>query len=751
MARQLSISLRLAAAGPEMVGGSEFSEGVACWSLVSFAFLSADSEVSEASLRTVFSSTPSTFAIRTFDASPAVTLQQHFIRFLPSELAHWLRLQQINNVEQLFRTTRRATRLHQRRKVRTMQSSAAKEEPDSTRPRNWRHRKQENARRRQEKLCRQQFVDGCVQALGGRVTALQMVEIERAASLTLFGARQARQGVARRGDRYRRYGPPRGRAFPRSPVALAGAGRSRRFIAEFNRGSHRVSKLRRPANIIDAVTLPDWWGPWFPKPESWAAWRTFWKATFALPMDAEDLYIFRQCTARTNPPTELPKEIAEVIGRRGGKSRAAATTAAWLAVFVDWRPHLGPGEKAVVMLLAADRRQSRVALRYIRSLILDHPELKKLVATVRGYSVAALIADEIAFWFDGENSANPAEEVLAAARPAMATMGPNALLLLMSSPHARRGPLWQAHRRHYGHEDAPILVWQAPTKVMNPTVPQSVIDAAYEDDAARAGAEFGAEFRTDVESYISREAVEACVVSDRFELPPMTSVTYSAFVDPSGGSSDSMTLAIAFREGERAILAAIREVKPPFSPESVVADFCTLLKTYRIHTVIGDRYAGLWPRERFQAHGISYDAAAKPKSDLYRDFLPAVNGRRVELLDHPKMVAQLCSLERRTWRGGRDSIDHPPGGAHDDVINAVAGALTNLIVVEAPTAVFGFYGSGGYGFNGAYTTHDPNAGAGAVFASMPPEYWAARGIFHPSDRQRYIDAGIYKPPEGAKS
>ena len=36
-------------------------------------------------------------------------------------------------------------------------------------------------------------------------------------------------------------------------------------------------------------------------------------------------------------------------------------------------------------------------------------------------------------------------------------------------------------------------------------------------------------------------------------------------------------------------------------------------------------------------------------------------------------LAQLCGLERRTARGGRDSIDHAPGG-HDDLANAVAGA-----------------------------------------------------------------------------
>jgi hypothetical protein len=46
----------------------------------------------------------------------------------------------------------------------------------------------------------------------------------------------------------------------------------------------------------------------------------------------------------------------------------------------------------------------------------------------------------------------------------------------------------------------------------------------------------------------------------------------------------------------------------------------------------------------------------------------------VELLDLPRLTAQLVGLERRVSRGGRDSIDHLPGG-HDDVVNAVAGAL----------------------------------------------------------------------------
>jgi hypothetical protein len=99
-----------------------------------------------------------------------------------------------------------------------------------------------------------------------------------------------------------------------------------------------------------------------------------------------------------------------------------------------------------------------------------------------------------------------------------------------------------------------------------------------------------------------------------------------------------------------------------------------LLKNYRISRVTSDRYAGLWVPERFRAHGIECSQAAKPKSDLYRDFLPILNSGGVELLDNPRLKMQLIGLERRTARGGRDSIDHAPG-ANDDVANAVAGAV----------------------------------------------------------------------------
>jgi hypothetical protein len=133
-------------------------------------------------------------------------------------------------------------------------------------------------------------------------------------------------------------------------------------------------------------------------------------------------------------------------------------------------------------------------------------------------------------------------------------------------------------------------------------------------------------------------------------------------------------IGIAHTEGERVVLDLVRQWRPPFSPEAVVAECAADLKRYHLSSVRGDRYGGEFPRELFRKHGITYELSDKPKSDIYRELLPLINSGRIELLDNRPLVAQLCSLERRTARGGKDSIDHPPK-QHDDVINSAAGAL----------------------------------------------------------------------------
>ncbi len=450
---------------------------------------------------------------------------------------------------------------------------------------------------------------------------------------------------------------------------------------------------RQVETILDAMASPHLFQRWFKDEATWAAWRAFLSALFALPLTGESLATYKACTGQKSPPEGPFTEAWLCVGRRGGKSFVLALVAVYLSLFRDWRPFLAPGERGVVMVVARDRSQAKVILGYIKALIQEVPALAQYIEretaeaidlvgqisvevhtasyrAIRGRTVVCGLCDEIAFW-PSDDAAEPDVEILNALRPSMATI-PQAVLLCASSPYSRRGQLYRMWREHHGKEGSPVLVWKAPSRVMNPTLPQKLIDDALEADRPAASAEYLAEFRSDVETFISREAVEGCIVPDRRELPPVAGVAYQAFVDPSGGSSDSMTLAVGHRDGERLTLDAVRERKPPFSPETVVDEFAALLKSYRVSVLTGDRYGGEWPRERFRKLGVGYQPAKKAKSDLYRDLLPVLNSGQIELLDHPKLINQVCALERRTARGGRDSIDHAPGG-HDDLANVLAG------------------------------------------------------------------------------
>lgn len=448
-------------------------------------------------------------------------------------------------------------------------------------------------------------------------------------------------------------------------------------------------------NLIDAIRSPELFAPFFRQPDTWSAWLVVLKAIFGLPMDEGERALFCRCTGRSEPFAGPVTEGWLVCGRRAGKSFIAALVAAYLAAFRDYRAYLSPGERGVVMVLAVDRDQARVILRYIAAFFDGVPALAELVVartaesldlangisievhtssfrSVRGRTLVAALADEIAFWRSDE-SRNPDREVLSALRPAMATI-PNALLLCLSSPYARAGALFEAFEQHHGNDASDVLVWRAPTAVMNPTIASAVIRRAFERDPQAAAAEWEAEFRSDVEAFLEEAWIAGAVDVGCFERPPDKVRAHACFVDPSGGKKDSFTVAVAHRQGETAVLDLCREFRPPFDPASVVRELVALVKPYRVGSVTGDAYSGEWVQAEFRRAGLAYHVSARPRSDIYLETGPRLAQGRVRLLDHPRLITQLRQLERRTSPGGRDRVNHPPGG-HDDVANAAMGAV----------------------------------------------------------------------------
>ena len=451
-------------------------------------------------------------------------------------------------------------------------------------------------------------------------------------------------------------------------------------------------------SILDALDDPQLFGHLadFGAP-SWARWRAFLAALFALPMSEAAHEIYAQHTARATLPTVPPSEVYIAAGRRSGKTFMASVIAVFLACFRDYRPHLSPGERAMILCVANDREQAAILLRYMRAFLEGVPMLAAMierqtsdsieltnrvtlsVATcsyraVRGVTLAAAILDEIAFWrVDG---ANPDREVLTALRPATVTI-PGALLLAISTPYARSGMLYEALRDHHGREGSDVLTWKATSLEMNATLPASVIDRARLQDAAAAASEWDAEFRSDLSTFLDAELIAACVESGIRERPPVAALTYVAAVDPSGGDADAFTLAIGHAESGTdpapVVLDLCRGWRTP-NVETVVAEIADHCRRYHLGTVTGDRYSAEWVVSAFRRHGIHYRHATQNRSEVYLEMHPLIATGRSVLLDHPTLIAELRQLERRTSRHGRDTIDHPVRG-HDDHANAAGLAL----------------------------------------------------------------------------
>ena len=134
-------------------------------------------------------------------------------------------------------------------------------------------------------------------------------------------------------------------------------------------------------------------------------------------------------------------------------------------------------------------------------------------------------------------------------------------------------------RKHYGvNGDPVILVAKGATRDLNP-LPRVFRSSPVERDHAsgKRARIYGRVPPTGIlrRSCRLKSFRPAPQRLDVRERPPLPGVMYQGFCDPSGGSSDSMALAIGHNDltRETIVVDAIREMRPPFSPEQVVQEF----------------------------------------------------------------------------------------------------------------------------------------------------------------------------------
>jgi len=459
-------------------------------------------------------------------------------------------------------------------------------------------------------------------------------------------------------------------------------------------------------NIIEAINEEKLFRPFLgDDSNSWRNWMAALRVMYGLKFAAIRKPLIAEATKR-DPDKLSPDGFDTALfltGRRSGKSRIAAVIGAYESTIAGHEEKLAVGEKGVVAIVSPTRYQSRIVKDYLRSIFTVSEILQSAVSretqegfeltngnrieilsgdwrTIRGYTLLACIVDEAAFFgVDEESKVRSDSELIRAIKPALATV--RGKLIAISSPYARRGWCYETYKKNHGNDSGKILVWNCPSRTMNPTLSQTIVDDAIAEDFQAAKSEYLAEFRDDVAAYLPLQVIEKLVVKDRHQLSPDSRLTYRAFADVSGGRSDDAALAIAHQEKDKTVIDSVRCWKAPFNPAEVVMQMASELKKYRLSSVVGDNYAAEFVTSTFADYGIDYQRCEKNKSELYLELLPRITSETVELLDNEIIVKQLANLERRARSGGRDQIDHPPG-CHDDLANVIAG------VVDASSAAY---------------------------------------------------------------
>ena len=459
--------------------------------------------------------------------------------------------------------------------------------------------------------------------------------------------------------------------------------------------------------LTAAMLDRDLFGRTFRRRSFWT-WRAFGKVIDGLSLtEAREIELYRECTGRAELPRGPVRRIVCLAGRRAGKDRAFSAIALWRCVCTDWSKRISAGEQAVCILLGKDKKQAAILQRYCRGLIKASAIISAMVLRdtegviefsngavleivtndadlVRGRSAIGVFGSESCHWDTREDASSSDAEVVAAARPSMSMCPDGGLLALFSSVHLKRGWMFRQFERHFGDDHAKTLIWFAPTRVMNPLVPQAEIEEAIAEDGPKFRAEYLNVWRDSESDFCTSDLIERITDYGEVERPPERGQMYMAFCDMALGTGrDSAALAIGHVADDKQRSLAVDmvlEQKRPFVPAGLIASWARVLKSYGIHQLFGDRVAGAFHTTEWARNGITYNPGENWKlstSDVYLHALPLMSSGRARLNDCETFRSQVVALERRVSITGHETVTHP-ANMHDDVAVAVCGLITLL-------------------------------------------------------------------------
>ncbi|MQY57100.1 hypothetical protein GH140_02775 [bacterium] len=448
-------------------------------------------------------------------------------------------------------------------------------------------------------------------------------------------------------------------------------------------------------NIIEFIESPEMLNDQSLSP----AQRMALKSVYGLPLTGEEFKLFIQTTGlKTYPLGKEWEEASFILGRRSGKSDKIASSIA-LYEACSREHQLTPGQTGVVMVVASEiRRQAKIVYKYIRDKLRRSPILSKMVRSitrdaifltngieiqvypcsigkVRGVSLVAFIADEVAHW--KVEGIDVDQDVLDSARPGLDF--PYSKMIKISTSYMMKGAIFQDFKQFYAKPNDDVLVVSGSTKLFRPDYSDRKLEKIKKRNPALYDREYLAHFSADMASMYDPAMIDKAVNKDRpQELTYQKKHDYKCFVDcAGGGGKDSWAYAVGHNEKQRVVVDLVRSHTPKFNPDEVTAQCCKLLKTYKIGRVCGDKFSGDYASSAFEKRDVRYKRSEKTKAELYLEAESAFNTEQVDLPSKEPLVTQLKNLVRKTRSGGKDSVD-TDSGAPEDEANVVAGLIELL-------------------------------------------------------------------------
>jgi hypothetical protein len=302
-------------------------------------------------------------------------------------------------------------------------------------------------------------------------------------------------------------------------------------------------------------------------------------------------------------------------------------------------------------------------------------------AAARGVAMSLAIMDEAGHAIAGEGP-GAARQLYRAVQPATRQFGSRGRVLITSTPGWPTGLLWDLEQAAKAGVADDVLVIRRATWDMNPTITRASLEREFREDPAGAAAEYACQWLEGTNVFTEREAVLACIDTNRRQLPPVQGVHYWAACDPAfAAGGDAFALAIGHRQGQGLeatnvidLVTSWRGKKSPLNSDAVLDEIAATAAAYGVRRVTSDQHALVPVTDGLRKRGLMVDyqhLSSESKADVMGELQRCINTGRLELPDDPELIGELLGLEVRPTPTGKPRIQAARGG-HDDRVMAVA-------------------------------------------------------------------------------